>query len=250
MPEAFGLALSQEGLVWLIAASFTAGLVRGFTGFGSGLVLLPVVAIYLSPVAAITAMTIADFFGPIPILRKALRSVHLPDLGRLCFAMMVGLPVGVAVLLVLDPDLFRFAVSGVAAIMLVLLVSGARYSGTLTPPLIYATGGLAGLLGGVAGLPGPPIILLYLASQLPAIVVRGTTMAFLFVYDMVLFGVYAINGALLFSAIWLGLVLAIPNVLGNILGAALFRADYERFYRAAAYTIIASSALSGLPVWD
>lgn len=250
MPDLLSAALGTQGLGWLVFASFMAGLVRGFAGFGSGLVLLPVTALFLPPVAAITVMTIPDLLGPVPLLRRVVRDVHLPDLARLVGAMVIGLPVGMSILFVMDPAIFRYGVSIMAFGMLVCMIAGLRYRGRLTPPLVLATGGIGGVLGGVAGLPGPPIILLYLASRLPAAVVRATTMLFLFIYDLVLLGLYALNGGLVVSAVLLGLVLVVPNILGNLFGAAIFRPEVDRYYRAAAYAIIAVSAVVGLPVWS
>lgn len=250
MPDQITTAFQTEGLWWLALFSFIAGLVRGFSGFGSGLVLLPATAAVLGPVAGITAMTIADLAGPIPILRRALREVHLPDLARLLGATFVSLPLGVAILLLLDPIVFRYGLSIIAFCTLALLISGLRYRGALTPPLVYTTGGLAGLMGGTIGVPGPPIITLYLASTLPAYVVRATILLYLVVYDVFLLGVYAINGRLFLDALLIGVLLAGPNIAGNVLGAAIFRPSLEQFYRIAAYAIIAFSALSALPVWD
>jgi hypothetical protein len=48
----------------------------------------------------------------------------------------------------------------------------------------------------------------------------------------------------------LGLILALPVMLANMAGAAIFRPERERIYRAAAYVIIAAAAISGLPLWD
>lgn len=250
MPDLLAAALSTERLWWLGCVAFLAGLVRGFSGFGSGLVLLPATAAVLGPVAGITAMTIADLAGPVPILRRAMREAHLPDLARLLGATAVALPVGVALLLLLDPMVFRYVVSIVALVTLVCLMSGLRYRGALTPPLVYTTGGLAGLLGGVAGVPGPPIITLYLASIQPATVVRATILLYLVAYDILLLGIYAANGRLFADALLIGVLLAAPSILGNILGAAIFRPSLERFYRGTAYAIIAFSALSALPLWD
>jgi hypothetical protein len=250
MPEILTTAVATDGLWWLVVVSFVAGLVRGFSGFGSGLVLLPATAAALGPVAGITAMTIADLTGPIPILRRAVRDVYLPDLARLLGATFVSLPVGVALLLLLDPVVFRYGLSIIAFMTLTLLLSGLRYRGALTPPLVYTTGGLAGLFGGTVGVPGPPIITLYLASSLPAVSVRATILLYLFVYDIFLLLVYAINDRLFIDAVLIGVVLAVPNVAGNLIGAAIFRPSLERFYRAVAYAIIAFSAFSALPLWD
>ena len=223
---------------------------RGFAGFGSGLILLPATAAALGPIAGITAMTIADLAGPVPILRRAMHAANLPDLGRLLGATAIGLPVGVSLLLLLDAETFRYLVSVVALVTLACLMSGLRYRGTLTPPLVYATGGLAGVLGGVAGVPGPPIIALYLASTLPAATVRATILVFLFAYDILLLGIYAVNGRLFLDALLIGVLLAGPNIAGNVMGAVLFRPSLENLYRWTAYAVIAASALSALPLWE
>ncbi len=250
MPDTIAAALATQGLWWLVAVSFVAGLVRGFSGFGSGLVLLPATAAVLGPLAGITAMTVADLAGPSLIVRRAVREVHVPDLARLLGATALALPLGVALLLLLDPVVFRYGLAIVALTTLGFLMSGLRYRGTLTPPLIYTTGGLAGLLGGTVGVPGPPIITLYLASTLPAASIRATILVYLFVYDIYLLGLYALKGRLLVEALVIGVFLAVPNIVGNSVGAKIFRPSLERFYRATAYVIIAFSALSALPLWD
>ncbi|WP_223426628.1 sulfite exporter TauE/SafE family protein [Tateyamaria pelophila] len=250
MPDILLTALALPGLWWLCIVSFVAGLVRGFSGFGSGLILLPATVAALGPVAGITVMTVADLSGPLPILRRAIQQVHWPDLARLLGATAVVLPVGVWLLLLIDPFVFRYVLCAVALTTLACLISGVRFKGKLTPPLVLTTGGLAGFLGGVVGVPGPPIITLYLASTLPVAVIRSTILLYLFFYDLLLIGIYAANGRLLIDALWIGVVLALPNIAGNMIGAAIFRPSLEAFYRAVAYVLIAFSALSALPLWD
>ena len=41
MPETLTSLLQIDGLVWLFTAVFIAGLVRGFAGFGSGMIIMP-----------------------------------------------------------------------------------------------------------------------------------------------------------------------------------------------------------------
>jgi hypothetical protein len=52
------------------------------------------------------------------------------------------------------------------------------------------------------------------------------------------------------TAVTLGVVLLVPYGAGSLLGQALFTPQWERFYRAAAYAIIAAATLMGLPIWD
>jgi hypothetical protein len=120
----------------------------------------------------------------------------------------------------------------------------------MTPPLIYGTGAFGGFLAGSVGLPGPPIILLYMASTLPIAAIRANTTLYLILADILLLAVLSWNGFLVMGALQLGIAMILPYLLGNWLGALLFRPGYEVVYRRVAYGIIAASALMGLPIWD
>lgn len=243
-------AISSPGFSWLLAAAVLAGIVRGFSGFGTALVYLPVASQFLPPFAAITTLIVMDLIGPLPNVPRALRDGQPQDVGRLLGGLIVTLPIGIAVLTFVAPEAFRYAVSLVSLGLLAVLILGLRYSGRLTPPLVYATGAMSGFFGGVAGVPGPPVVLFYMASPLPAAAIRANVLLFLLATDVVLLGGYAISGNLVGSAIVTGALLVVPYTLANIAGAAIFRPERERLYRAAAYTIIAASALSGLPLLD
>jgi hypothetical protein len=250
MPDTLAAALGIPGVGWLAAAVLVAGLVRGFAGFGTALIYLPVAAQVLSPVWAIATMIVFDILGPASIAPRALRDAHPPDLARLFAGTAVGLPLGLAILFAVTPETFRYAVSVTALVMLACLASGLRYRGTLTPPLVYGTGGIAGITGGAAGIPGPPVILVYLASPLPAATARANVLLYLLGYDLMILAAFLGLGRLEAEPLWLGLLLTIPKAVGNTLGAALFRPGRETLYRRVAYAIIAASALGGLPLWN
>lgn len=237
-------------LLFLAAAAFVAALVRGFSGFGSGLIYLPLAAQVLSPFQAITTMVIFDLLGPLPIMRRAIRDCETPDLLRLITGLVIALPIGLFTLTLVAPEVFRYTVSLIALFVVGCLVFGLRYRGQLTPPLVYGTGGLSGFLQGVAGIPGPPVILLYMASSLPTQVIRANMFMFLFLTDVVLLPALALFGRLDASAVVLGLLLIIPNLAGSLTGSWLFRPAYEHTYRGVAYAIITAAAVSGLPIWQ
>lgn len=236
-------------LALLAGACFLAASVRGFAGFGTALVYLPLAAQVLTPFQAITTLVIFDLIGPLPLVRRAARACEKRDVLRLACGLVLALPLGLYTLTLIPPEVFRYAVSLIALTLLVCLLWGLRYRGPLTPPLVYVTGMFSGFLQGVAGLPGPPVILLYMASTRPVQVIRANTFLFLMLTDMALLPMLAIFGRLDVSALWLGAALVVPNLLGSLLGAWLFRPQHERAYRGIAYAVIAASAISGLPIW-
>lgn len=237
-------------IAWLATGAFLAGIVRGFTGFGTAMVYLPVAAQVLTPFEALTTMLVKDLTAPLMHVPRALRDGDPADVARLGLGALIGLPFGVWILAQVPTEIFRWGVSLVALTMLVLLIGGIRYRGRLTRPLVFATGAMGGFLAGCVGLPGPPIILLYMASTLSVSAIRANTMLYLILADILLLAVLWGNGYLVMTALMLGVLMILPYTLGNWAGARLFRPDAERLYRRAAYTIIAGSALMGLPLWD
>ena len=250
MPDALAEALGHPGLGWLIGAALLAGTVRGFAGFGTGLVFVPVAAQVLGPFETLLTIMVMDLFGPIPNLPRAWRTADRGDLARLLLGTALFLPLGLLLLGHVAPEIFQVTTGIVALAMVGCMIMGLRYTGRLGPGLVFGTGGIAGVLGGVSGIPGPPVILLYMASPNPAGVVRASTMIYLFSYDLLLGGVLAVKGLFALTPVLIGLLLALPNVLGNVLGGWLFRPGLEKAYRAVAYIIITASALSALRVWE
>lgn len=244
------LGLAWPDMVWLMGAAFTAGLVRGFSGFGTAMIYLPVAGQVLSPFGAITTLIVMDLVAPLPNAPRAWRDGDPGDVARLGVGLVLALPLGIYTLTLVSPDVFRYAVSITAFVLLGCLIGGFRYRGPMTRPLIYGTGGLSGFLGGISGIAGPPVILLYMASASEARTVRANTLLYLILTDIVFLPILAIFGRLEASSLLIGVTMMVPGVLGNMAGAALFRPGYERTYRTVAYGVILLSALSGLPVWD
>lgn len=250
MFDALTSAFATEGLMLLAFGALLAGVVRGFAGFGTAMIYLPFAGQVLGPFEALTTLIVKDLTAPLIHVPRALKDGHPGDVLRLGVGALVALPFGVWVLSIVEPEVFRWSVSAVTLVLLVILVLGIRYRGPITRGLIYVTGAIGGFLGGAVGLPGPPIILLYMASTLPAAVVRANSTLYLILADILLLIVLWWNGYLVSSALALGVLMIFPYLLGNWLGALMFKPGYEVVYRRIAYLIIACSAVMGMPIWD
>lgn len=250
MPDLLVQALGLPGLGWLILAALVAGTVRGFSGFGTAMIYLPVTAQFIPPLWAIITLIVMDIFGPIPNVPRALKDSHRRDLLLLLGGTLCLFPVGLMALSAVAPETYRYALSGLSLALVGCLVLGVRYTGSLRPPLIGTIGGVAGFTGGLTGVPGPPVILFYMASTLPVRVVRANVFLYLFFFDFIALAIIGLRGDLVAMPLLLGGCLVLPNLLGNVIGAAVFNPDKAGVYRAIAYVIVAVSAIMGLPLWD
>lgn len=249
MPDLLAAALALPGLWWLALAIVAAGLVRGFAGFGSAMIIMPVASSVLDPFAALAFLTIVEFWGPLPNLRDAWHVGHRKDALRLLGGAILGLPLGLLALSMMEPSVFGWIVSITVLVLLALLICGWRYAGEVGPRTIVGVGGLGGLLGGVAGIPGPPVIMLYMASAKPIAVIRANFLLYLLGFDLMMLAIFAIMGLLDPLAIVVGVLLVPIYMIANVAGARFFDPGAERLFRAVAYLVIAASAILGLPIW-
>ena len=229
--------------------AFISGLVRGFSGFGTAMVYLPFAGSQVSPIWALTSLVIMDLIAPITLVPKTLKDTYLPDIYKLSLGALITCPFGVMVLVLLEPDIFRYAVSLLTFLLLILLILGLRYQGRLTSPVIVGTGGLGGFLSGTVGLPGPPVIMLYLASTLPPKTIRANIFIYLILADILLLAIFGFRDLMDLEAVILGGLVIVPYLTALWIGSFFFDSEKEKQYRNIAYLIIFLSALIGLPIW-
>jgi hypothetical protein len=249
MAEALGAALAVPGLGWLALTILAAGVVRGFAGFGTALVFMPVAGLFLPPAEAVTVMAVAGVLSAAVLVPRALPLADRREVMVLAGAAVIAAPAGLWALTRVDPVVLRWVVAGAAGLTLAALVAGWRYRGRVGPAGLAGVGVSAGVLGGLTGLTGPPVILFYLAGPGRAAVVRANTILFLAVLDAGLTVQLLGAGIVEARGLALGGLLVLPYAVGMAVGVRLFRPGREAVYRRVAHGVIGVAILAGLPLW-
>jgi uncharacterized protein len=83
----------------------------------------------------------------------------------------------------------------------------------------------SGLVGGATALPGPPVILYYMASPLPVAQVRANLMMFLVMVDLGMVGAAGGDRAAVLALVMVSACCWYPFSLANAVGSALFRPE-------------------------
>lgn len=239
--------LATPGLFWLVATIGAAGIVRGFTGFGTALIFVPVAGIFLPSPDVVALITMTGVASTAALLPRALRTGDVAEVGIMSVAALVTVPFGIWALTLLDQTTIRWIVTAIAAIMLVALVVGWRFFGKVGKPGLLGVGAAAGVFG---GLTGPAVILFYLSGVARVEIVRANTIIFLAVLDVVIVANLMLRGMTDAGLFLLALILAVPYFATTMIGQALFDPGYEKTYRRAAYAVIGLAVVTGLPVWQ
>ena len=243
-------ALAFGGLPLLLAAVVVAGVARGFTGFGTALIYVPLASSVLSPVQVVAWLIVFDLLGAMPLMPRAIRDGAPREVAWMMPATLVGLVAGLWVLTRMEPVVFRWIICASALGLLAVLASGWRYRGDLGVAARSGVGSVAGFFGGVSGAAGPPVILFYMGGTRGAALIRANILVFLVLTDMVYLSVLGAKGLLDPFPVAIGLLLIVPYALGGLIGQAVLDPARERIYRGVSYGVIAGAALIGLPLFD
>ena len=247
MPE-FLIPLVSWPTLIAAAAVLLAGVVRGFSGFGAAMIMVPVLAALYGPVRAVPIALLLEMAISLPLVPAAARIVDWRRILLLLLAACATVPLGVWALRSLDETLTRYILSAIVISAVILLATGFRYTGRPGIAPTLATGVLSGAMNGLAGMAGPPVVFFYLAGSDGAAVSRASFIIFFAVLDLFALAVFALAGAFERDGMILAAVLAVPFVIGGLIGARLFGKASDRFYRIVALVILSCIAVGTLLV--
>jgi uncharacterized membrane protein YfcA len=242
--------LSTFAAVAICLIALVSGTARGFSGFGSALIFMPLASSMASPRLVAALLLLIDFVAALPLLPNAWKHADRKATAVMVAGALVGVPVGTYFLTRLEPVTTRWIISGFVAALLVLLLSGWRYRGKEHAAVSVGVGGLSGFCSGLAQTGGPPIVGYWLGRPIPSLIARANIMLFFGASDFFSAVAYAVTGLINSDAIKFALVVGPVYALGVWFGASLFGRASELVFRAICYALIAAAVLIGLPALD
>jgi len=248
-PDIAALAADPRFLA-AVAIAALSGLVRGFSGFGSALIYMPLISAVYEPRIAAPTLLLIDTVCALPFALHAAPQCTPREVAPVSIAAALVLPFGVMALMVIDPLTLRWAIAAAVLAALAALVSGWRYHGKPTLAASLATGALAGFGGGAVQIGVPPLLVFWLGGANTAATVRANIMVYFIVQDALSCLIYFLNGLFTPKALLLSLLLGLPFAAAMAIGVFWFHGSSEALYRRATYAIIALAVLVSLPIFD
>jgi len=233
-----------------IGIAALSGLVRGFSGFGSALIYMPLISAVYSPRLAAPTLLLIDTICSLPFALQVMPQCNWREVTPVSIAGAVALPFGVLALVLVDPLMLRWFIAALVLTALVALVAGWRYHGRPTLIASLGVGALAGFGGGAVQIGAPPLLIFWLGGSNNAATVRANIMVYFIAQGALSCLMYFFSGLFSAQAIALSLLLGLPYAVALAGGAFWFHGASDALYRRAAYLIIAVAALVSLPLFD
>jgi uncharacterized membrane protein YfcA len=212
--ETFAALSADPRLPLALGIAALSGVVRGFSGFGSALIYVPLIAAIYAPRAAAATLVLIDFTGALLPAIEARKECNWSDLVPIGIASTLCIPLGTMLLLIVDPAILRWVISVLILGLLAVLISGWRYRGTTPLGAKLAIGAVAGVGAGATQIGGPPLIVYWLSTAVPA-VMRANLLVYFEISGGALIVSYLLQGV--FDAE----IFALALIVGPTFGIAL-----------------------------
>lgn len=249
--------------LWIAAAGVLVGqCVKGVTGFGAALVMVPVFAWLWSPAEAIFVSTSINCVAGAVLVASVWRDLQWRLVGAMVVGVPVGLWLGIELLTRLPVPWVLMGISGVVGVFAVRMLVAPSQPGRgeleslpEDARMIYLTGAvagsLAGLMGGLAGVPGPPLVI-YARRWFAPLFFRSHLIAAIQLVALSLASTLMARGAVPPERLGQVVVLLVPMVVGLGMGTWLSqRVSRTGFVRVVGTVLLVSAmglgakALSG-----
>ncbi|RJP24028.1 MAG: sulfite exporter TauE/SafE family protein [Candidatus Abyssobacteria bacterium SURF_5] len=237
------------GLIFFIAA-----IVTGFSGFGFALISVPLLLLVLDLKFAVPSVLLAGFFSVVVLSANKLRFFREKTILVVAVAMAVGTVFGTYILKYsgtgalsfLDTSLLR-KILGVIIILFALHIllrvrqhEAPRFRG----PIGFVAGILSGILGGLFGTSGPPLVVYvhHFAENKSAF--RSQLLILFLLHDIFRIYLYVKNSLIDLDIIRFDLMLLPPLIVGLIIGSRMhFQVNETTFNRAIGLMLCVSGLL-------
>jgi uncharacterized membrane protein YfcA len=228
-----------------LAAALGSAFVRGLTGFGMAILLVPILALALPPVEAVVLGNCLSLLIGATEVRMLVREAE--GSAWLIGGMVVlTAPLGLLALSLTDADVARLIIALIAFSAFLAILLPRRGSAVPGRLVTGGVGVLSGLMTGYAGMPGPPVVPFYAGRALPRITIKASM--------LLIFTIAASAG--LASALWLGILrlelvvfalILLPVILtGNRLGSAVSGRISDPLWRTSVGLVLGAAAVGAL----
>lgn len=232
-------------LLLAAVATCVGGVVRGLTGFGGPLIMVPVMTLLFGPVAGVVTVLLVDLTCNLTLVPEAARQVAWRVAAPLIAGTIVTIPLGSYVLLAVDPTIMKQAIIAAVVASSVVMLFGWRYRRVLNAFQLTGIGALSGALLSSAYIGAIVPIVLY-AGPDAAARSRANIIMWVFVAAILLAAALSYGGGITRAELWRAATLAPIYLVSTFFGSRLFRRIDETLFRRTVLIVLICLSIGGL----
>ena len=233
-------------IILALLVVLVAGLMRGFAGVGSGMLMAPFFIRWFGPLDTVVIIILLELVVTAQLMPSVYRHISWKIIAPMGLSAMMLMPVGNYLLYAIDPETLGRAVALLVTAFTIVLIAGWRYTGSRPMTITLGVGGISGLLLALTSLGNPPVILYLLSSTDSATTNRANfTGYFALTVSALVVGMLLTGQVSAMSVKTVAMLLPVFMFCVWI-GSRLFRKSSEQLYRRVALTLLLCAGLYGL----
>lgn len=236
---------SYAELVYIAIAILAGSILRGISGFGFSLTLIVVMSLFMSPAKATSYILLWEILASIVHLPFVWRQVQWKTVKWLTVGVLIGTPLGVALLVYIPPAPMTILINATVIILSLIMLKGYHLSRHLTPLETTGTGIISGIINGASANGGPPVILLFFSSPSGAAAGRASIIAYFLFTDLWASAIFVQQGMTNFNTLLGALIYTPLIVVGLWIGSKLYgKIEEKRFKKIVISGLLVISGIS------
>jgi uncharacterized membrane protein YfcA len=229
--------------ILVILTLFVAGILHGFSGFGSVLLSLPILSIFLGIKTVVPVVALAALSMTVILLIQLRPHISWPRIYPLILGAIPGILVGAFLLKRLDQHLLRLLLGTVLVGYAIYGLASAPHKKNIPDRWAYVFGFISGCLGGALSAVGPPIVAYVSLKDWNKDEIKATMQGFFLTSGILVVVVFALNRLITPTVLHLFGVSLPFVVLGTVLGSLYYSTVRDESYRK---TLLVFLALLGV----
>ena len=240
------MSIDTSVALQIVGGALVAGFIQGISGFAFGLIATSLWAWTIEPQLVVPTVIFGSFLGQMISIHSVRRDVRLGRVSPFLVGGLLGVPVGAAVLPLLNASVFRLAVGCVLVAYCSVVLLGARLPritrGGRAGDLLV--GWAAGLMGGASALSGPPMTLWCAMRGWSKDEQRATYQSFFIVTQILTMALYVGTGVINGHSVQLFGLVGPPIMLASWVGSRWYKGLSDASFTRYLFLVLLLSGLT------
>ena len=237
--------IDAQFLTLLILGAVAAGFINGLAGFGTALFSLGFWLQIMPPVQAVLVVLVMSLLSGFQGVILVRRAIQWPRLARFLVPALVGVPIGTALVVWIEPTLLKLVIAGFLILYGMFFAFRRELPALTRPtPIIDGSVGFAGgVLGGLAGLSGALLTMWCAMRPWPKAEQRAVLQPYNFIIQVIATTLFIIQGAFDRETMLI-MAIAAPFTLGSAqVGLFVFKRMGDAQFRRLLIVLMLISGL-------
>ncbi len=219
---------------WIALIFLAAGFVQGISGFGTALVAMPLLALFLDVKIAVPLCVLNGLLVTLFLTIRLKSHINWKKIAPLVLGCIPGVYVGVTILKKADDFVIRITLGILILAYALYCLFYSKRIKAIRPGWSYVAGFLTGAIGGAFSAGGPPTIIYTTLTGWSKDLIKATLSGFFLLTGIFIASAHAYAGITTNTVLHYFAISSLPVVMGVFIGSLC----YDKFDRKTYLTII------------